>query len=453
MKIAPARDVAFQILLKITLTDAHSDELLRTRQVNALTPQDRALATTLVLGTLRWQMKLDVRIRPLLSRPDARLPPAVETALRLAAHQLLYLDRVPAYAAISDSVELTKQAGEAHAARMVNAVLRKLAGLPRIPENPDPQNTKDLADTFAHPLWLVQRWSRFYGLATARAICSFDQQPASTSIRLLDPDAERDLSEDGIQLDPGEFLTAARRVVSGDVVRSRVFREGRIRIQDEGSQLVAELAGSGSRIGARSRILDTCAAPGGKTAILAERNPRASITAWDISKRRLEAMKREFVPATNQITFEVRDATATELKPEYDLILCDVPCTGTGTIARNPEIRFRVSEDEIARQHARQVKILSASLAGLAPAGCLLYSTCSLEPEENEAVVAECLAANPGFTIQPLDQTVRSLVAAGILTEQGAEHIHASALKSGFLRTIPGLHNCDGFFAALLMRN
>jgi 16S rRNA (cytosine967-C5)-methyltransferase len=448
MKIAPARDVAFQILLKMTLTDAHSDELLRTRQVDALTSQDRALATTLVLGTLRWQTRLDACIRPLLSRPDARLPPAVETALRLAAFQLLHLDRIPAYAAISDSVELAKQAGEAHAARMVNAVLRKLAPLPRIPENPEPRNAKELADTFAHPLWLVQRWSRFYGLVTAQAVCSFDQQPASTSIRLLDPDAERELIEEGTQLAPGEFLIAARRVLSGDIVRTKAFREGRVRIQDEGSQLVAELAGSGTH------ILDTCAAPGGKTAILAERNPRASITAWDISKRRLDAMKREFAPAADHIiTFEVRDATATELKPEYDLILCDVPCTGTGTIARNPEIRFRVTEDEIARQRARQVKILSASLAGLAPAGHLLYSTCSLEPEENEAVVAECRAANPGFTIQPLDQTVRSLVTAGILTEQGAEHIHTSALKNGSLRTIPGLHNCDGFFAAFLVRN
>jgi 16S rRNA (cytosine967-C5)-methyltransferase len=453
MEIAPARDVAFQILLRVATTDAHSDELLRTRQVDALTPQDRALTTSLVLGTLRWQIKLDARIRLLLSRPDAKLSTVVETALRLGAFQLLYLDRIPAYAAISDSVELAKQAGEAHAARMVNAVLRKLAKLPQPTEDPEPNSAKEIAESYAHPLWLVERWAGAYGLATAEAICRFDQQPALTSIRLLDPDAERDLVEEGIQLEPGEFLAAARRVVSGDIVRSRAFRERRIRIQDEGSQLIAELAGSGSRIGARSYILDTCAAPGGKTAILAERNPEATITAWDISKRRLDTMRREFAPAAGRFTFEVRDATTAVLKPEYDLILCDVPCSGTGTISRNPEIRFRISEHEIVRQHARQVKILSAALAGLTTTGRLLYSTCTLEPEENEAVVAECLAANRGFTIQPLDQIVQTLATAGILTHKGAERLRASALAGRFLQTIPGVNNCDGFFAALLMRN
>lgn len=453
MKIAPARDVAFQILLKVTVTDAHSDELLRTRQVDALSPQDRSLATTLVLGTLRWQMKLDSSIRPSLSRPDAKLPPAVETALRLGAFQLLYLDRIPAYAAINDSVELAKQAGEAHAARMVNAVLRKLARLPRASESSEPQDAIEIAAAYAHPLWLIERWASFYGVAAAQAICHFDQEPASTSIRLLDLGAERDIAEESIQLAPGEFLTSARRVVSGDIVRSKAFREGRIRIQDEGSQLIAELAGSGSR------ILDTCAAPGGKTAILAERNPEATITTWDISKRRLDAMRREFAPDAERITFEVRDATTATLEPEYDLILCDVPCTGTGTIGRNPEIRFRVNQDEIARQHQRQVKILSAALVGLAPGGRLLYSTCSLEPEENEAVVTQCIAVKPGFALRPLDGAVQSLAAKGILTGQGAELLplsarkNASALKNGFLRTVPGVHNCDGFFAALLMRN
>ena len=453
MKIAPARDAAFEILLRIALIDAHSDELLRTRRVDALTPQDRALTTTLVLDTLRWRMKLDARIRPLLSRPDAKLPPAVETALRLGAFQLLYLDRIPPYAAISESVELAKQAGEAHAARMVNAVLRKLARLPREPEITQPESLEEIAAAFAHPLWLVERWALAYGLSSAEAICRFDQQSASRSVRLLDPSAERHLADDGIQLEPGEFLKATRRVVSGDIVRSSAFRDGRVRIQDEGSQLVAELAACGSHIGPGTHILDTCAAPGGKTAILAERNPEAAITAWDISKRRLDAMRSQFAAATERIRFEVADATTKKLNPEYGLILCDVPCTGTGTIGRNPEIRFRITDDEIPRQHARQVKILSAALAGLARSGRLLYSTCSLEPEENESVVEECLAAHPGFALYPLDHAVESLARRGILTDHGAEHLRTSALKSGCLRTIPGVHNCDGFFAALLMRN
>lgn len=435
--IAPARAIAFEILLKVATTDAHSDELLRGRQVDALSVQDRALATTLVLGTLRWRMKLDNRFRPLLARPDTKLSPAVETALRLGAFQLLYLDRIPAHAAIGESVELAKRAGETHAAGMVNAVLRKLARLPRVCEQ-----SGDSPESFAHPRWMVERWAHFYGREAARAICAYNQQPASICLRLVHPDAEQSLADEGVEVEPGEFLTAARRVVRGDVVRGEAFRRGWVRIQDEGSQLVAELAGRGAN------ILDTCAAPGGKTAILAERSPQAEITAMDVSRRRLDAMRRNF--PDKRIKFVLEDAAEMRVAPEYDLILCDVPCTGTGTIARNPEIRFRVSEAEIARQHERQVKILSRALQGLAPGGRLLYSTCSLEPEENEAVLAECLGRTSGFEAVALDGEIARLEREGVLHAEGTRKLRESALRGRFLRTLPGVHPCDGFFAALL---
>jgi len=437
--IAPARSAAFEILLKIAATDAHSDELLRSREVDALSVQDRALATTLVLGTLRWQLKLDAQIRMLLARPRARLAPAVETALRMGAFQLLYLDRIPAHAAIGESVELTKRAGETFAAGMVNAVLRKLDRQPHLVAEDEP-----IADTFAHPRWMVERWERFYGRDAARAICSFDQEPSAVCLRLIHPDAEQALADEDIELTPDEFLTAARRVLRGDVVRSEAFRRGWVRIQDEGSQLIAELAGHGAN------ILDTCAAPGGKTAILAERNPSSTILAMDVSQRRLDAMRRNF--AHERVRFAVQDATAMQLAPEYDLILCDVPCTGTGTIGRNPEIRFRVNEEEIARHHARQVKILSCALEGLTHGGRLLYSTCSLEPEENEAVVSECCARSRGFHVIPLDEDVSRLEREGAIHAKGAAKLRGSALRGGFLRTLPGLHGCDGFYAALIAR-
>lgn len=438
-EISPARAVAFEILLKVATTDAHSDELLRAREVDALGAQDRALTTTLVLGTLRWQMKLDARIRPLLARPAAKLVPVVETALRLAAFQLLYLDRIPAHAAIGESVELAKRAGETYAAGMVNAVLRKLARLPRACEP-----SKESADEYAHPRWMVERWARSYGRETAFAICAFDQQAASICLRLAHPEAEQSLTEQGVELAAGEFLAAARRVVHGDVIRSEAFRRGWVRIQDEASQLVAELAGRGAN------ILDTCAAPGGKTAILAERNPDATITAMDVSRRRLDAMQQNL--SGERIRFAVEDAAQARLRPEYDLILCDVPCTGTGTIGRNPEIRFRVSGVEIARQHERQVKILLNALDAVAPGGQLLYSTCSLEPEENEAVVAECLAQCRGFDAVAIDGEIARLEREGILHAEGAARLKATALLGKCLRTLPGVHRCDGFFGALLVR-
>lgn len=438
-QISPARAISFDILLKVATTDAHSDELLRGREVDVLSTQDRALATTLVLGTLRWQMKLDARIRSLLARPLAKLAPAVETALRLGAFQLLYLDRIPVHAAIGESVELTKHAGETYAAGMVNAVLRKLARLPRTCEQ-----SEDAAEEFAHPRWMVERWARFYGREAAFAICGSDQRAATICLRLAYPDAEQSLAEQGVELAAGEFLVAARRVVSGDVIRSEAFRRGWVRIQDEGSQLVAELAGRGAN------ILDTCAAPGGKTAILAERNPEAAITALDVSRRRLDAMRRNF--SGERIRFAVEDAAQTRFQPEHDLILCDVPCTGTGTIGRNPEIRFRVSEAEIARQHERQVRILTRALDGVAPEGRLLYSTCSLEPEENEAVAAECLAQHAGFDVIPIEGEIARLEQEGIVHAEGVAKLKATAVLGNCLRTLPGVHGCDGFFATLLVR-
>ena len=438
-RVVPARAAAFSILLKVATTDAHSDELLRSREVDALSAQDRGLTTTLVLGTLRRQLALDAQVLALLSRPEAKLTPVVQVALRLGAYQLRYLDRIPAHAAIGESVELVKQAGEKFAAGMVNAVLRKLA------KEPVRAGAGGLlAEEFAHPQWMVERWERIYGADAARAICAFDQEPAAVSIRLVHPEAERALVEEGVELAQGEFVTAARRVVKGDVVRSRAFRDGWVRIQDEGSQLVAELAGHGAR------ILDVCAAPGGKTAILAERNPKAAITAFDVSKRRLDAMRRSL--ADERIEYVVQDATAMELEPDYDLVLCDVPCSGTGTIGRNPEIRFRVDERDLARQHARQVKILARSLEGLAPGGRLLYSTCSLEQEENEAVVADVLARKSGWAGAPLKDEILRLEREGVLHAAGAATLRASALREGCLRTLPGVHPCDGFFAALIVR-
>jgi 16S rRNA (cytosine967-C5)-methyltransferase len=442
--IAPARAAAFGILLKVSTTDAHSDELLRSHNVDRLSAQDRALTTTLVMGTLRWQITLDAQIRPLLARPGAKLAPTVETALRLGAYQLMHLDRIPVHAAIGESVELVKQAGERFASGMVNAVLRKLANAPKSAST-TPKNPAQVAAAYAHPQWMVERWASAFGLDTATAICRFNQEPSAISVRLIHPDAETSLHEDGIELASGEFLTSARHVVRGDVIRSQAFRNGWVRIQDEGSQLVAELAGHGSH------ILDVCAAPGGKTAILMERNSEAAITAQDASRRRLDAMQQWM--RGEKIQFVVQDATAMHLRPEYDLILCDVPCSGTGTIGRNPEIRFRLNDEEVARQHERQVKILRSSLAGLAPGGQLLYATCSLEPEENENVVTECMASTSGFHLIPVEEEIARLEREGIVHREGAAKLMQHAVRDGFLRTFPGTTNCDGFFAALIQRD
>ncbi|MGD0368444.1 MAG: transcription antitermination factor NusB [Acidobacteriaceae bacterium] len=446
--IAPARRVSYRILLQIVSSDAHSDELLRSAEVDRLSAQDRNLTTTLVLGTLRWQLALDARIRALLARPGAKLSAEAATALRMGAYQLLHLDRVPAHAVIHDSVELVKYGDERGAAGMVNAVLRKIQGAGYRVQGTEKQerSVREVAAEWAHPAWMVERWVRRYGLEAAEAICRWDQEPAGATIRVTEPAADLD----GIETEPGYFLTCARRVVRGDVGRSEAFCGGGIRIQDEASQLVAEIAAAAA-LGAH-RVMDTCAAPGGKTAVLAERLPEAEITAVDASRKRLDAM-RERMPGAGaeRLAWEVADAATLELKPEWDLILCDVPCSGTGTIARNPEIRVRVSEADLARQSTRQVAILRAGLAGLRPGGRLVYSTCSLEPEENEDVVKEVLRETPGFGAVAVDAILDQLAASGVVTAAGRERLR-TATEGDFLRTLPGVHPCDGFFAAVLER-
>ncbi len=241
-RISPARKIAFDLLFELRRKpDLHSDHLLRSKPVEALSDLDKNLATTLVMGVLRWQLVLQQRIREALTKSKGHLADPVQIALELGALQLLLLDRIPAHAAIFESVELARQSGNEYAVGLVNAVLRKLAQTPKLNE------TDAVA---AHPQWMVDRWIKAFGLDTATAICRYDQLP---------PPSEET---------PGAFVVRARD-----------------RVQDEGSQLVAELAGRGAE------ILDCCAAPGGKTAILAERNPTASITACDISPARLKAMQ------------------------------------------------------------------------------------------------------------------------------------------------------------------
>ena len=403
--IAPARSAAFAILLKVEQNAGHCDELLRSELVDRLSQADRNLCTNLVMGTLRWQIALDARINALLARPDTRLDDEVRIALRLGVFQMLYLDRIPSHAAVMDSVELVKHSGHAFASGMVNAILRKIAVAPAIEPPTSFANPAELAAAHAHPAWMVERWALRYGMEKAAAICSFDQEQPATCVRLVSESAEAELLAEGIELASGAFLAKARRVVRGDVTATVTYRNGGVRIQDEGSQLVAELAGKGEN------ILDCCAAPGGKTAILAERNPKSSLLACDVSRRRLDEMRgllRNLRGA--RISYETCDAAKLPYDKIFDLVLCDVPCSGTGTIARNPEIRHRLEPAEFSRQHSRQVAILLAATRALKPGGRLVYASCSLEPEENESVIQDCLSGRPEYSEGDLSERVAALV-------------------------------------------
>ena len=435
--ISPARTAAFDVLLRVEQQAAYASELLHSSRLQTLSAADHGLATELVMGVLRWRSRLDATIVHAASRPLDKLDVEVVIALRLGVYQLQHLSRVPAHAAIHESVELVKRARKRSAAPFANAVLRKIAREPApLPVNDGPAELR-LAEEFAHPAWLVQRWVEHYGEDRARLICEFDQQIPHTAVWFPDPAVEAELRGAGIELEPGRLLSRARIVTKGDITHIPAFRENRLFLQDEASQLVAAL------VGQASRLLDCCAAPGGKTAVLAWRNPTAEIVAAELHSHRAELLRKR----VNAANVQVVTADILSMQPgSFDRVLADVPCSGTGTLARNPEIKWRLKPEDFTDLHGRQVAILRAALANLAPGGRLIYSTCSLEPEENEAVVEEVMAGAQGCGLLDLRGELEHLRASGEL----AWHDVDSLLSGKFLRTLPGVHPCDGFFAAMI---
>jgi 16S rRNA (cytosine967-C5)-methyltransferase len=410
--ISPARQAAFAILERVATTSAHSDDLLHGPGMSELSQADRNLATALVLGVLRWQIALDARMKPLLKQPELALATPVATALRMGLFQLMHMDRIPPHAALSESVELVRAAGHGHASGMVNAILRKITRQ-EAPKQKIFESTAAFAERLAHPAWLAERWVKNYGRSEALAVCEYDQrEPAQGAL----------------------FATA------DDLPH-----------MDDGSRLVAELAAASAQ--EPKRIWDCCAAPGGKTLVMARRHPGVELLASDVSAKRLRGLAERLRDVPSVRVLEADAAKFPENEGEFDLILCDVPCSGTGTLGRNPEIKERLQPADLSRQAKRQREILAAALLRLAPGGKLVYSTCSLEPEENERVVADVLAEVPKssgiaeISIEPVMQALAqcNVLAEGLVTK--------TLLREGHLRTLPGVgFQGDCFFAALFTR-
>ncbi len=341
MPASPARIAAFDILLRVERDHAYAAELFNSGIYDHLSSPDHRLAMDLVNGVQRWRALLDTKIASVSTVQLAKLDLEVLTALRLAAYQLTFLDRVPSRAAVNESVELVKRARKRSAVPFVNAVLRKLSGAQNDPSTSTIDGaTTHLAESFSHPRWLVDRWIREFGTDVARTICEYDQQVPGVSVRLNGSSSENrtlenQLAEDGIRLAPGRLLTSTRHVLAGDITSTSAFRKGLVSIQDEGSQLVAFL------VGKASRILDCCAAPGGKTRILAQRNPNGNVLAVELHPHRARLLTK-LVPMSNVevITADVRNLP---IDAFFERVLVDVPCSGTGTLARNPEIKWRLT--------------------------------------------------------------------------------------------------------------
>jgi 16S rRNA (cytosine967-C5)-methyltransferase len=450
--VSPARAAAFDILLRVERESSYASELLHSQTYARLTTVDHSLATELVMGVLRWRSLLDSQIAANSTQRLSKLDIEVLNALRLAAYQLGWLSRIPARAAINESVELVKRARKRSAAPFVNAVLRKLDANTSHADDVRPPEINDasieaLAASSAHPLWLVERWAQAYGLDSAFRICRYDQSVPVTAIRLRRPEAEEQIKAEGIGLAPGELLASARRVEHGDIAASAAFLSGLSVIQDEASQLVAALVGHGAH------ILDCCAAPGGKTLAIADNNPTAEISAVDLHPHRARLLRRLLSAHDPRAEAEVRnirvvaaDARDLPFTTKFDRVLADVPCSGTGTLSRNPEIKWRLTLQDLADLQARQLAILRSVMAQVALGGRLIYSTCSLEKEENEDVIERLSEENPSFRVIDCRVELEQLRQKGELIWPDP----FSLARGPYLRTLPGIHPCDGFFAAIL---
>jgi 16S rRNA (cytosine967-C5)-methyltransferase len=447
--VSPARAAAFDVLARVERESSYATELLNSTAFTDLSAADHSLAMQLVMGVLRWRSRLDDIISAASSHPQRKLDLEILIALRLAVYQLGWLDRIPKHAALNESVELVKRARKRSAATFVNAVLRKITQQPRMTVNLEDKfdSASDLARASAHPLWLIERWAENYGLAAAQCICKYDQAIPPTAIRLRHPDAEKRLHEEGICFGPGRLLSSAREIQSGEIAKTQAFRDGVVVIQDEGSQLVAALAAHAT--GTLDNVLDCCAAPGGKTLAIADQQPASDVTAIDIHPHRARLMQHLVMQATREARARIQivaaDARRLPFSTRFHRVLADVPCSGTGTLARNPEIKWNLAPQDLDELHRLQVHILRAALAHVREKGRLIYSTCSLEQEENEHVIREVLAEEKTFRIVGCATELEQL-----RDKEKVKMTDVDSLTRGpYLRTIPGVHPCDGFFAAI----
>lgn len=434
--VSPARLAAFAALKQVE--DGTFSSFALSAADPELSPLDRALCHELVMGVLRWQLQLDAIIEHFAKRKIQTLDPPVLLALRLGVYQLRFLSRVPASAAVNESVNLVGRARLSSARSFVNAVLRSVA---REPDYSPSANISDslerLAVEASHPSWLLKRWAAAFGIEHAELFARTNNETPPVAMRVVTSMADEnsvldELRSAGAVVTSSDIAKHAWRVSGATAKLRELVQRGEVYIQDEASQLVGEVLNA--RPG--DRVLDLCAAPGGKTTLIADRaSDGASIVAMDISPRRLTTVAQTIeLHRLNSIRLMVADADGTLpfLDKSFDRVLLDAPCSGTGTLRHNPEIRWRLTEDDIIRLAAQQTRFLQNASAVLKPGGVLVYSTCSVEPEENEGAVKDFLAANRQYQQIPVPVKPELLVAEGAA------------------RTWPHRDGTDGFFVTAL---
>jgi len=443
------RMIAIRVVERVQRAGAYADLALHHALVQSRIPAaDRALATELVYGTLRWRGRLDYLIAKALDRDISKLEPLVTSALRVGAYQLFFSDRIPANAAVDEAVRCVRAMGLERATGLVNAVLRRLARDGDSIEFPSLES--DPLDHLVHagslPRWLAERWLEEFGAEEAARLAATMNEPAPVTVRVNRTKTTREallpeLSQRFPEAKPGRYAPDAIVLGrKGDVGQDPSFLSGLISVQDEASQLVVELLDPQPG----ERILDTCSAPGTKSAAIAERlNGEGHVLALDRHPRRLQLVGRGIrrLEIGGVATLE-RDATKSlrDLAKDgpFDRILVDAPCSGLGALRRNPDARWRIRPEDLESLSKVQRAILESAADVLRPGGSLVYSTCTITKEENESVIQGFMATRAGWQIAP--------------RESAAAAMQELIDENGFLRLLPQRHDMDGFFAVRLIR-
>jgi 16S rRNA (cytosine967-C5)-methyltransferase len=454
--IAPARWAAFEALRAIHAGVVDAATALARARDRLADERDRALTTELVMGTLRWRGALDHLIIHYARRPLARIDPPVLDVLRIGLYQVLYLTRVPPRAAVDDGVEMVRKAGAPRAAGLTNAVLRAAArgrARPPWPEPPDAMTLETreaaldyLSITLSHPRWLVARWLDRHGFSVAADWARFNNTTAPLTLRvntLRTTPAAVAAALRGRDVDtrPAAFAPDALIVTRGNPLLTSPAIGHDFAVQDEASQLVAAFVNARPK----ERILDVCASPGNKTLALAGAMRDAGmLVAADLRQRRVALLCRTIAAGGARSVRIVRLDLSRPLPfcSLFDAVLVDAPCSGLGTIRRDPDIRWRRTAADLSRFADAQSRMLEEAAQVVRPGGRLIYATCSSEPEENDEVVDRFLGRRSEFRLSD-PRVDRGGVPSGV---------EAVLDDRGFLRTRPWAHGLEAFFAAMLVK-
>jgi 16S rRNA (cytosine967-C5)-methyltransferase len=447
--ISPARVAAYEMLSAVTSGRADLPAAIADLRATLRDDRDQALAADIATGVQRRRGTLDHLIEQFARRPVGRLDPEIVEVLRLSAYQLLYLTRVPASAVVDDAVNLARRVGKASASGLVNAVLRALSrrrsSLPLPPRPADEHDREAALDylsvSLSHPRWLAERWLDRLGLARTERWMTFNNTAAPLTLRLnrlrtSAPELVATLNANGVRVRRGRFAPDAWIVESGQPLRGPGRDAGGFLVQDEASQLVPLLAGPDPG----ALVLDACASPGGKTTELAQAGS-GRVVACDVRARRMALLRRTVTTAGAERVFLVQATLLSPLpfRDVFDTVLVDAPCSGLGTLRRDPDIRWRRRQADVRQLANVELRMLHHAAETVRPGGRLVYSTCSSEPEENEDVVAAFLRAAPAFS------AVDAHAAHPDLSDSVVD-------AHGHLRTTPDEHGLEGFFGAVLQR-